>query len=315
MSVRLVRFHAHGGPEVLQVEEAEVPAPGPGQLLVRAEAIGVNFADTKIRAGADGIFARPLPGSPTGDVVGEVTAVGPDVTSFAVGDRVAGLVAEGAYADFALVDATWAALVPPDLDAPSATALPMLAPVALRVLRMGQLAAGETVLVQSAAGGVGHLAVQFGKALGAKVIGVVGSATKADFVRSLGADDVVTSDGEWPTGVDVVVDAVGGSSLLRSLDALGPLGRAVMYGAASGEIPSVPAQSFFGLRSLVGFGLLAWRDSRPEAARADVAEAGQLIADGRVRVAKHAEFPLSEAAKAHQVMDERANLGRVLLIP
>src|SRR5262249_18000309 len=155
--------------------------------------IGVNFADTKIRAGADGIFARPLPGNPTGDVVGVVTAVGPDVTSFSVGDRVAGLVPEGAYADFALVDATWAALVTPDMDAPSATAVPMLAPVALRVLKMGQLAAGETVLVQSAAGGVGHLAVQFGKALGAKVVGVVGSATKADFVRSLGADDVVTS--------------------------------------------------------------------------------------------------------------------------
>ena len=313
--MRLVRFHAHGGPEVLQVEETEVPVPGPGQLLVRAEAIGVNFADTKIRAGADGIFARPLPGSPTGDVVGEVTAVGPDVTSFSVGDRVAALVPEGAYADFALADATWAALVPSGLDAVSATALPMLAPVALQVLRTGRLAAGETVLVQSAAGGIGHLAVQIGKVLGARVVGVVGSATKADFVRSLGADDVVTADGEWPTGVDVVVDAVGGAALLRGIDSLGPLGRAVMYGAASGEIANVPARSLFGLRSLVGFGVSAWRESRPEQARADIAEAGRLIADGTVRVAQHAAFPLSEAAKAHQVMDDRTNLGRVLLLP
>jgi NADPH2:quinone reductase len=150
---------------------------------------------------------------------------------------------------------------------------------------------------------------------GAKVVGVVGSATKADFVRSLGADDVVTTDGEWPTAIDVVVDAVGGSSLLRGLDSLGPLGRAVMYGAASGEIPDVGARNLFGLKSLAGFGLLAWRGSRPDEARADIAEATQLIADGQLRVAHHASFPLTEAAKAHQVLDDRANLGRVVLVP
>jgi NADPH2:quinone reductase len=315
MFVRLVRFHAHGGPEVLQVEEAPTPEPGPGQVLLRTEAIGVNFADTKIRAGAGGIFTRPLPGSPTGDVVGSVVAAGADVTGFAVGDRVAALVAEGAYADFVAVDAAWAVLVPPGLDAASATALPMLAPVALRVLRMGQLAAGETVLVQSAAGGIGHLAVQLAKLAGAKAVGVVGSATKADFVRALGADDVVTTDGEWPTGADVVVDAVGGPTLLRGLDSLGPFGRAVMYGAAGGEIAEVSARSLFGLKSLTGFGLLAWRESRPEQARAEVAELTQLIVDGKLRVAKYAEFPLTEAAKAHQVLDDRANLGRVLLVP
>ncbi|MFC0433042.1 zinc-binding dehydrogenase [Kutzneria buriramensis] len=313
--MRLVRFHAHGGPEVLQVEEAPTPEPGAGQVLLRAEAIGVNFADTKIRAGADGIFARPLPGSPTGDVVGSVVAMGPDVSGFAVGDRVAALVAEGAYADFVAVDAAWAVPVPAGLDAASATALPMLAPVALRVLRMGRLAAGETVLVQSAAGGIGHLAVQLAKLLGAKAVGVVGSATKADFVRSLGADDVVTTEGEWPTGVDVVVDAVGGQTLLRGLDSLAPFGRAVMYGAASGEIPTVPGRSLFGLKSLAGFGVMPWRQARPEQARAEVAELTQLIVEGKLRVAKHAEFPLPEAAKAHQVLEDRTNLGRVLLVP
>lgn len=313
--MRLVRFHAYGGPEVLQVEEAEAPVPGPRQLLVRTEAVGVNFADAKIRAGAGGIFTRPLPGNPTGDVVGTVTAIGPGVTGFSVGDRVAALVAEGAYADFVLLDATWAALVPPGLDAVSATALPMLAPIALRLLRTGRLAAGETVLVQAAAGGVGHLIVQLGKLLGAKVIGVVGSAGKADFVRSLGADDVVTADDEWPTGVDVVVDSVGGSSLLRGIEALAPMGRAVMYGAAAGEIATVNARSLFGLRTLTGFGLFAWRESRPEEARADVAETTQLIVDGQLRVTQYASFPLAEAAKAHQVLDDRANLGRVVLIP
>lgn len=314
MFVRLVRFHAHGGPEVLRIEEAEVPTPGPGQLLVRAEAIGVNFADTKIRAGAAGIFVRPLPFGPTGDVVGSVAAVGPGVTGFTVGDRVAALVAENAYADYALVDAAWAALVPSGLDAASATALPMLAPVAIGVLHAGRVTAGDTVLIQSAAGGVGHLAVQITKLLGAKAIGVVGSPAKADFVRSLGADDVITADAEWPT-VDVVLDAVGGSSLTRGLDTLAPLGRAVIYGAASGEIPAVPARSLFGLRSLTGFGITTLREARPDEARADIARATRLIADGKLRVAQHAAFPLSDVAMAHQVLDDRANLGRVLLIP
>jgi NADPH:quinone reductase-like Zn-dependent oxidoreductase len=314
MFMRLVRFHAHGGPEVLQIEQTAVPVPGPGQLLVRAEAVGVNFADTKIRAGAAGIFVRPLPFGPTGDVVGSVTAVGPDVTGFAIGDRVAALVAENAYADFALVDATWAVLVPSGLDAAAATALPMLAPVAIGLVHLGRVTAGDTVLIQSAAGGGGHLAVQITKLLGAKAIGVVGSAAKADFVRSLGADDVITSDAEWPS-VDVVLDAVGGSSLTRGLDALAPLGRAVMYGAASGEIPAVPARSLFGLRSLAGFGITTLREARPDEARADMARAAQLISDGKLRVAQHASFPLEDVAKAHQVLDDRANLGRVLLIP
>ncbi|MFI9385642.1 zinc-binding alcohol dehydrogenase family protein [Kutzneria sp. NPDC052558] len=313
--MRLVRLHAYGGPEVLQVDEAPVPEPGPGQVVVRPEVIAVNFADTKIRAGGGGIFTRPVPYGPTGEVVGEVTAVGPEVTSLAVGDRISALAGENAYADFVAVDAAWAALVPPDMDAASATVLAMLGPTALGVLHMGRVAPGETVLVQSAAGGVGHLAVQLAKVLGAKVVGVVGSATKADFVRSLGADDVVTTDGEWPTGVDVVLDAVGGSILLRGLESLAPLGRAVMYGAASGEIPDVPSRSLFGLRSLAGFGVLAWRESRPDEARADTAKVTQLIADGRLRVAQHATFALTDAAKAHQVMDERANLGRVLLVP
>jgi NADPH:quinone reductase-like Zn-dependent oxidoreductase len=314
MFVRLVRVHAHGGPEVLRIEETEVPVPGPGQLLVQAEAIGVNFADTKIRAGATGVFARPLPYGPTGDVVGSVSAVGPDVTGFTVGDRVAALVAENAYADFAVVDAAWTAHVPAGLDAAAATALPMLAPTAIGVLHLGRVTADDTVLIQSAAGGVGHLAVQITKLLGAKAIGVVGSPAKADFVRAMGADDVITIDAEWPT-VDVVLDAVGGSALIRGLDALAPGGRAVMYGAASGELPAVPARSLFGLRSIAGYGITTLRQARPDEARADMARATQLIADGKLRVAQHASFPLADVAKAHQVMDDRANLGRVVLIP
>jgi NADPH2:quinone reductase len=315
MFVRLVRLHAYGGPEVLQVEAAATPEPGPGQVLVRVEAIGLNFADTKIRAGAGGIFSRPLPYGPSGEVAGVVTAVGPEVESFAVGDRIAGLAGEGAYADFVTVDAAWAAPVPPGMDAASATALAIHGPTALGVVHMGRVAPGETVLVQSAAGGVGHLVVQLAKLVGAKVIGVVGSPAKADFVRSLGADDVVTTDGEWPTGIDVVLDAVGGSTLLRGIDSLAPMGRAVMYGAASGDIPPVPSRSLFGLRSVAGFGLLAWRESRPDDARADIAKVAELVADGRLRIAQHASFPLDEAAKAHQLLDDRVNLGRVLLIP
>src|SRR5262249_44696048 len=151
MDVRLVRLHAYGGPGVLQVEEAPVPEPGPGQVLVRPQAIAGNFAHTQIRAGAGGLFPRPGPYGPTRQVGGEATAVGPGVTSLAGGDRISALAGENAYADFVAVDAAWAALVPRDMDAAAATVLAMLGPTALGVVHMGRVGPGDTVLVQSAA--------------------------------------------------------------------------------------------------------------------------------------------------------------------
>ncbi|QMU68303.1 zinc-binding dehydrogenase [Streptacidiphilus sp. P02-A3a] len=325
--MRRVRFYEYGGPEVLKLEDVETPTPGPGQVLVRTEGIGANFVDTMIRRGpsSPAIFHRPLPGKLTGDVVGTVESVGEGVDGALVGQRVAVPVIEDAFADYVLVGPEWLAVVPDGLDLGAASTLPVAAPVALRVLRIGQLAAGETVLVHAASGNIGHLVVQLARILGAgKVIATVGSAAKLDFARSCGADVAVDYSAEdWdeqvraaaPGGVDVVLDSVGGEVLRRSIALLAPHGRAVVYGVAGGQLLDLPISSIFGLKSVTGFALMAWRAADPKQARADVDEVAGYALDGRLRVAVHARLPLAEAAEAHRILDSRAQLGRVLLVP
>ncbi|BCJ46878.1 quinone oxidoreductase family protein [Actinoplanes ianthinogenes] len=308
---------------MLIVEEAERPVPGSGQVLIRAEAIGVNFVDVRFRRGGEGIFRRPLPGRPTGDVVGVVAEVGSGVDPALVGQRVAAL-AEDAYAEFAVAEASWLAAIPPGLGAGDAVMVPMAGPVALRVLRQADFRPGETVLVHSAAGGIGHLVVQLAKRLGAGLVIGAASRGKLDFVRSAGADLAVDYGlADWPErvrevvpgGVDVVLDAVGGQVLRQGLELLAPFGRAVIYGAASGTVDDIPAGPLFALRTVGGFNQTAWREVAPERARAEMDEVAELFAVGGLRTVGHVEFPLEEAAGAHKVMEEREHVGRVLLRP
>jgi NADPH:quinone reductase len=325
--VRRVRYHEFGGPDVLRVEQAETPRPGPGQVLIRTEGIGANFVDTKTRQGpAPGsIFHRPLPGTLTGDVVGTVESAGPEVDASLVGRRVAALVAEDAVADHVVSDVDWLVPVPDGLDLGAASVLPMAAPLALRILRAGRLSAGETVLVHAAAGSIGHLTVQLAKLSGAgTVIGTASSKTKLDFVREQGADSTVDySDPDWPDrvreaapgGVDVVLDSVGGDVLSRSFDVLAQGGRIVAYGAAGGDLGVPPLTGFFALRTLTGFSLMAWRAADPEQARQDITEVTGYSAAGRLRTAVHARLPLTEAAEAHRILEQRSHLGRILLVP
>lgn len=326
--MRRVRYYAYGGPEVLTVEEAPEPEPGPGQVRVRTEVIGANFVDTKLRRGAPegSIFAWPLPGKVTGDVVGTVDAVGKGMPVSRIGDRVAGL-SEDAFGDKAVIDAEWAAPVPSGLADADATMLAMAAPMALGLPRIGRLAAGETVLVDAAAGGIGHLVVQFAKrVLGAgTVIGTAGSAAKLDFVRDLGADAAVDyTEPDWPDrvraaapdGVNVVLSSAGGETFQRELELLAPFGRAVVYGAASGgDLPSVPFPQLARLKIVTGYSLLALRAADPEGVRTDIRESTAALWDGRVRTALHAAVKLTEAAEAHRILESRANLGRVLVYP
>ncbi|WP_127354000.1 quinone oxidoreductase family protein [Actinacidiphila soli] len=324
--MRRVRYYEYGDPDVLTIEEAEIPTPGPGQVLIRAEAIGANFVDTKFRRGpsSGAIFQRPLPGKLTGDVVGTVEAVGLGVDTQQVGRRVAGL-AEDAFADYIVADAQWLAPIPDGLDLGAASMLPMGAPVALRTLRTGRLAPGETVLIHAAAGGIGHLAVQLAKLLGAgTVIATAGSPAKLDFARKCGADTAIDyTDSDWPDqvrkaaprGVDVVLDSVGGETLQRSFDVLAPFGRIVIYGAASGELTSLPVINLFALKSVAGFSLIAWRAADPEQARREMTEVAEYSTAGQLHTAVHARLPLAEAAAAHRLLEDRSQLGRVLLLP
>jgi NADPH2:quinone reductase len=323
--MRRVRYYRYGGPEVLTVEETELPEPGPGQVRLRAEAIGANFVDTKIRGNAGGIFYRPLPGSPTGDVVGTIDATGPGVDPARLGERVAALVDPDAFADFTLADGEWLAPVPAGLPPGPASLLPTAGPVALRVLRTGRLTAGETVLIHSGGGTIGGLAIQLAKLLGAgTVIATAGTEEKRTHARDLGADVVVDyAADDWPDrvraaapdGVDVALDAVGGATFTRSVDLLAPMGRAVTYGAAGGELADVPVRSLFRQRTVSAFSLLAWRAARPEQARAEMVEVAGYLADGRLRPHVRATLPLTEAAKAHELLEDRTSIGRVLLVP
>ena len=321
--MRRVRYHAYGGPEVLRVEEAEVPEPGPGQVRVRATAIGANFVDTKFRRGAGSIFQRPLPGTLTGDVVGTVDAVGADADAELKGRRVATLSVD-AFADHVVADVAGLIDVPDDLDDAAASLLPSAAATALGAVLVSRLAQGGTVLVHAAAGNLGHLATQLAKLRGAgTVIGTAGSTAKLDFVRAHGADVAVDyTDESWPDrvraaapeGVDVILDSVGGQTTLRGLELLAPFGRLVIYGAADGLV-DVPFTSLYALRSVTGFSLLAWQAARPAGYRKAIAELTDDLATGRLRFTVHTRLPLTEAVEAHRLLDARAQLGRILLVP
>jgi NADPH:quinone reductase len=314
--MRAIRYYEHGGPEVLQVADVAVPEPADGQVLIEVEAVGANVIDTTFRRG-DSPWPRTLPGALTGDVVGRITRLGPAAPpGVQVGQRVAAL-SEDAFAEQVAVDAEWLAPIPEEADAGQATTLPMPAPLALRLLKAGRLQPGETVLIQSAAGGIGHLAVQLARALGAgTVIGTASSADKLDFIREQGADLAIDlSDGDWterPPPVDVILDSVGGKTFDQGLKALAPLGRMVTYGAISGELPTVHAASLFSLISVTGVSMLGWRSARPAEARADITEVTRLLRSGDLRPATSTQFPLTEVSRLHRTLDARTNLGRLI---
>ncbi|MEU5048799.1 zinc-binding dehydrogenase [Streptomyces sp. NPDC021096] len=309
--MRRVRYYEYGGPEVLRVEEAEVPAPGPGELLLRTEAIGVTLPVVrKVREGG-----LPLPASIGGEVAGEIVAVGPGVTGFAVGERVTGLCFGDAYADHAVLHTAMASPVPPGVDAADAVALVRCGLVALGAYEAARPAEGESVLVTAAAGGSGHLAVQLAKARGAsRVVAAVGSAAKADFVRSLGAEEVVTYEDEsWGDPVDIVLDAVGGELLSPAIAALAPGGRLVAYSSGGGTIEAYDL--LVGAKSAIGFQMALIARGRPELMARWRGELWELYASGQVRPRVHAELPLEDAAKAHEIIEARVNQGKVVLRP
>jgi NADPH2:quinone reductase len=323
--MRRVRYYSHGGPEVLTLEDAALPEPGPGQVLIAVEAIGLNYLDVLMRreTAADSVYYRPGPGTVTGDVVGTVERTGPGTDSSLTGSRVAVLL-EDACAEYVVADADWLVSAPAELDAGTASTLPTMGAVARGALHLGRLGKGETIMITAAAGGIGHLAVQLARHLGAgTVIGAVGSAAKAGFVKELGADTVVDySQPDWtdavrdaaPDGVDVILDAVGGDTLLQSTGLLAPFGRAVVYGAADAHWGSVPLLGLATLKTLSGFSLLAWRAAAPDRARADIAELAGLLRSGELRVAA-TTLPLTAIAEAQTRYEDRAVLGRLVATP
>ncbi|MFE7445400.1 zinc-binding alcohol dehydrogenase family protein [Streptomyces chartreusis] len=305
--MRRVRYGATGGP--LFLEEAPVPRPGPGELLVHCEAIGVTLP--VVRKVTEATEPVPL----GGEIAGEVTAVGPGPGRFRVGDRVTGLCFGHGYADYALLHAGMASPVPDTATAVDAVSLVRSGLVALGALEAARPERGEAALVTAAASGVGHLAVQLARVRGAgRVVGAVSDPAKAGFVRSLGADDVVTYGQEdWGKPVDYVLDAVGGDMLSHALAALTAGARLVAYSSGGGTIRAYDL--LVGAKSVIGFQMARIAREEPELYERWRQELWRLFEEGAVKPVVHGEFALEEAAEAHAAVESRVNRGKVVLHP
>ncbi len=323
--MRVVRFYEYGGPEVLRLEDAPVPEPGPGEALVRVAAAGVNYADTRRRLGIY-VEPTPLPWVVGSEIAGTVAKLGPDVTGVQEGQRVMALLAGGGYADYAVVSARALLPIPPTLSFTQAAALPLQGLTAYYLLKLsGRLEPGESVLVHAAAGGVGTLAVQMAKLLGAgKVIATASTPAKLEFACSLGADVQIDYTSEDMVaavraatnnqGADIILDAVGGAVFEQSLRCLASFGRLVVYGLASGQaVECNPVRLMRRNQSVVGF-YLGQLMARPEQLRPAVQEIAGWLAEEKLRLMIGHIFPLEEAASAHRQMEARATTGKIVLL-
>jgi len=320
-----IRIHQTGGPEVLTWETVDVPAPTAGEATVRHHAIGLNFIDTYHRTG---LYPLPLPSGIGLEGAGVVEAVGAGVTEVKVGDRVAyagGPV--GAYAEVRNIPAHRLLKLPDAIAFDTAAAMMLQGLTAAYLLRRTyRVQPGDVVLIHAAAGGVGLIACQWAKALGATVIGTVGSPAKAELAKAHGCDHVINYSTENFTqrvreitggeGVPVVYDGVGKDTFMGSLDSLRPLGMLVTYGNASGPVPP------FDLLLLSQKGSLFV--TRPTimhytAKRADLealgAELFEIVASGKVRIEVNQTYPLKDAGQAQRDLEARKTTGSTVLLP
>jgi NADPH2:quinone reductase len=317
-----IRVHETGGPEVLKWEDVEVGDPGPRQVKIRQEAAGLNFIDVYHRTG---LYKQELPLTPGVEGAGVVDAVGPDVSNVKAGDRVAYGGPVGGYAEVRLIDADRVVKLPDAISSEQAAAMMLQGMTAHMLLRqIFAVKAGDTILIHAAAGGVGLIVCQWAKALGATVIGTVGSDEKAELARAHGCDHpIVYTRQDFVAMVDritggaklpVVYDSVGKDTFLKSLDCLRPRGMMVSFGNASGPPDPFPP------------GLLAQKGSlfltRPTlynyiATRAELEAAANalfdVVASGKVKVEIGQRFALRDAAEAHRALEARKTSGSTVL--
>ena len=323
---KAIRIHEHGGPEVLRWEEVEVGEPGPGQLRVRHGAVGLNYIDVYHRTGL-----YPLPSLPWTlgmEGAGQVGAVGEGVTEFKPGDRIAyASPPVGAYAEVRLIPADRVVALPDAIDDRTAAAMMLQGMTAQYLLRRTyRVQPGDAILLHAAAGGVGLIASQWARHLGATVIGTVGSEEKAELARAHGCHHTILYNREnfvervreitGGQGVVVVYDSVGKDTFMGSLDCLRPLGMMVSFGNASGPVPpfepailAAKGSLFFTRPTLMTY----------TAQRADLlasaAELFGVVSSGAVRIEVRQTYPLAETARAHRDLEARQTTGSTVLLP
>ena len=322
--MKAIQIHQTGGPEALTLAELPIPEPGPGQVLIRVEATGVNFIEIYFRKG---VYKASLPLTPGSEAAGTVEELGPGVTGFAAGDAVASVSVLGSYAEYALVPAASLVKIPEGLTMEQAAAA-MLQGMTAHYLAYSTfpLKAGDTALVHAAAGGVGLLLTQMAARIGARVIATVSTKEKAELAREAGASDVILyAEKEFEPevkrltggkGVDVVYDSVGKTTFDSSLNCLRPRGLLALFGQSSGPVPP------FDLNTLNGKGSLFV--TRPTLGHYTLTReellwrAGDVlgwVASGKLHPRIERTYPLSEAAEAHRALEGRHTAGKLLLIP
>ena len=322
--MKAIRVHAPGGPDALRYEDIERPTPGPGQVLVKIEAAGVNFIDIYQRTGH---YKVPLPVTLGQEAAGSVSAVGPGVAAPKVGERVAYASLLGAYAEYAVVPADRVVVLPDGVSTKQGAAV-LLQGMTAHYLATSTYALkpGDACLVHAAAGGVGLLLCQIAKLRGARVLGTVSTREKAALARGAGADDVILyTEQDFETevkrltngaGLQVIYDSVGKTTFEKGLGCLAPRGMMVLYGQSSGPVgpfdPQVLSQkgSLFLTRPTLAHYI---------ATRAELlGRAGEVlgwIKSGKLTVRIERELPLAQAAEAHRLLEGRKTTGKVLLIP
>lgn len=320
--MRAIEISRHGGPEVLTTVETDTPAPGPGEVLVRTTAIGVNYIDTYFR---QGIYESELPFIPGSEGSGAIEAIGPDTPDLVVGDRVAWCQVSGSYATHVVAPADALVKVPDDIDDHVAASMLLQGLTAhYLVTDTHRASEGDTVMITAGAGGVGQLLIQLAVAHGFRVITTTSTEEKAQLCRELGAHHVLLYEQATPErvreltdgGVVVVFDGVGRDTFDTSLASLARRGTMVLFGAASGPVPPVDPQrlnaagSVFLTRPKLGDFIATPKEYRERAA-----EVMEAILDGALRLNVGATFGMSEAEHAHRALQARHTTGSITLDP
>lgn len=322
--MKAVLFHELGGPEVLKLEDIAKPEPKPGWVLIKVHAVGINFADTLFRQGQ--YLMKPnLPDIPGLEAAGVVEAVGEGVTHVKPGTRVA-TIGVKTYAEYCTASGAQVMPLPDHVSFEEGAAFPIQTLTAYHMLHTShQTTPGQTVVVHSAAGGVGIVAVQIAKAAGARVIGTVSSNSKFDLVKQYGADEVINYEAQDfseevlkltnKRGADLILDAVGKPTLEKGLRCLAPFGHLVLYGRAGGIPDPVNLMSLFQKSIKVSGFVLYTVSSMPDKHREGIERSFQLMKDGKLKLLIGKSFSLADAAEAHRLMESRGSVGKLVLVP
>ncbi|UHA73216.1 quinone oxidoreductase family protein [Paenibacillus sp. 481] len=323
--MKAIIVESFGSPENMKVVDVEMPTIHTDQILIRVKTTSVNFADIKSRYGKKG--KGKLPYIPGLEASGVIEKIGDKVKSFAVGQRVLAFPHHGSYAEYIVADENLTFAIPDSVDFDTAGACGIVSFLSYKLLAdVARLQSGETVLIHSAAGGVGTTAIQIAKALGAaKIIGTVGDESKIPMAISAGADEVICyekgdfaekvnalTDGK---GADVILDCIAGDITEKSLHCLAHYGRLVMFGNSSGKTGQIHTNDLHAsCRSVLGFSLGTTRKEHPERLQHTAIQVFRLLEHGKLNIKISERFALQDASLAHQWVESRKSTGKVLLV-